>query len=66
MTFQFSEPPMTSRPPPAPSLIVVVDNPCDRLAIRRSFKRSAFRFASTLEEAEALARATKAREFYVY
>ena len=66
MAFPFSEPPVTKRPPLVPALIVVVDNPCDRLAIRRSFKRSLFRFASTLEEAEALARATKALEFYVY
>ncbi len=49
-----------------PAMIVVADDACERLAIQRSFPRCAFYFASTVEEAEALARTGLATSFYVF
>jgi len=53
-------------PAEAVTMIVVADDPCDCLAIQRSFPHGNFYFASTFEEAEALVRCGVANGFYVF
>lgn len=59
----------STRPAPAlppVTMIVVAEGARARLAIRRSLPHCIFHFASTVEEAEALARTGIANGFYVF
>ena len=47
-------------------MIIVAEEPLDRLAIQRSLPHVTVQFASSVEEAEALARAGHRSGFYVY
>jgi hypothetical protein len=61
---------LSTKPAPAlapdVAMIVVADDPCDRLAIQRSLRHCTFYFASSVEEAEALTRTGIANSFWVF
>ena len=67
-TLDHEERPTTpiSPAPTTTAMIVVADDACERLAIQRTFPHCAFYFASSVEEAEALARTGLATSFYVF
>lgn len=50
---------------PVPTMIVVASSPGDRQAIERALPGCSFIFASTEEEAEAIARSNCANDFFI-